>query len=209
MMERVANCGRLFQGVMASRYVAWQLTHWAVVLATAPSTASTLDGLLASLAMAKKFWCVGLASANQSEGSLSCTALPTASCPPFLGPNWVAMRATSSRSLAASAVLMSWMARMKAIGHGSVSPCTAEEALRLAHSATPAALPGEVFQDEHDIALGTRVVIAADNFGLEPTEGELVAATRTRYTLRRTDPRAGTVHVHFPRIGYVLRVVKA
>ena len=26
-----------------------------------------------------------------------------------------------------------------------------------------------------------------------------------RYTLRRQDPRAGTVHVHFPRIGYVLR----
>jgi len=33
----------------------------------------------------------------------------------------------------------------------------------------------------------------------------LIAATRTRYTLRRTDPRAGTVHVHFPRIGYTLR----
>ena len=98
-----------------------------------------------------------------------------------------------------------WMARMKAIGHGSASPCTAEEALRLAHSATPAALSGEVFQDEHGIALGTRVVIAADNFGQEPTEGELVAATRTRYTLRRTDDRAGTVHVHFPRVGFTLK----
>ena len=30
-----------------------------------------------------------------------------------------------------------------------------------------------------------------------------------RYTLRRTDPRVGTVHVHFPRIGYVLRAVKS
>jgi chromosome segregation ATPase len=33
-------------------------------------------------------------------------------------------------------------------------------------------------------------------------EGELVAATRTRYSLRRSDARAGTVHVHFPRVGY-------
>ena len=33
----------------------------------------------------------------------------------------------------------------------------------------------------------------------------LLAATRTHYTLQREDPRAGTVHVHFPRIGYVLR----
>ena len=69
------------------------------------------------------------------------------------------------------------------------------------------ALADDVFQDEHGIPLGTRVTIAAESFGTEPTEGDLIAATRTRYTLRRTDPRAGTVHVHFPRIGYVLRAV--
>jgi hypothetical protein len=68
-------------------------------------------------------------------------------------------------------------------------------------------MPSEVFQDDHGIALGSAVVIAADNFGLEPTEGELIAATRTRYTLRRTDDRAGTVHVHFPRVGFTLKKV--
>jgi glutathione S-transferase len=35
----------------------------------------------------------------------------------------------------------------------------------------------------------------------------LLAASRTRYSLRREDPRAGVVQVHFPRIGYVLRAV--
>jgi hypothetical protein len=100
-----------------------------------------------------------------------------------------------------------WMARMKAIGHGTPGKCNGEEALQIAHSATPAALQGEVFQDEHGIALGSQVVIAADNFGLEPTEGELVAATRTRYTLRRSDDRAGTVQVHFPRVGFTLKKV--
>ena len=49
--------------------------------------------------------------------------------------------------------------------------------------------------------------ITAESFGLESTEGELVAATRTRYTLRRSDARAGTVHVHFPRIGFLLKKV--
>jgi len=98
-----------------------------------------------------------------------------------------------------------WMARMKAIGHGTPGKCNAEEALQVAQAATPAAVQGEVFQDEHGIALGSPVVIAADTFGLEPTEGELVAATRTRYTLRRTDARAGTVHVHFPRVGFTLK----
>jgi glutathione S-transferase len=51
------------------------------------------------------------------------------------------------------------------------------------------------------------VSVAAETFGQEPTQGVLLAATRTRYSLRREDARAGTVHVHFPRIGYVLRAV--
>jgi glutathione S-transferase len=41
------------------------------------------------------------------------------------------------------------------------------------------------------------------------TEGTLVAATRTRYTLRREDVRAGVVHVHFPRVGYILKKANA
>ena len=96
---------------------------------------------------------------------------------------------------------------MQAIGHGTPGKCSAEEALQTAHVATPAAVQGEVFQDEHGIPLGSQVVIAADNFGLEPTEGELIAATRTRYILRRTDDRSGTVHVHFPRMGFTLKKV--
>lgn len=75
----------------------------------------------------------------------------------------------------------------------------------MAHDASPAALNAEAFQDEHGIALGSTVSIAADTFGTEPTEGELLAATRTRYTLRRSDARAGTLHVHFPRVGFTLK----
>jgi anti-sigma factor ChrR (cupin superfamily) len=62
-----------------------------------------------------------------------------------------------------------------------------------------------VFQDEHGIALGSDVTITAESFGLEPTPGKLIAATRTRYTLARSDARTGEVHVHFPRVGYVLQ----
>ena len=109
--------------------------------------------------------------------------------------------------LDATPEVKSWMARMKAIGHGKPGKCSAEEALQTARSATAEAVQGEVVQDEHGIALGSPVVSAADNFGLEPTEGELVAATRTRFTLRRSDERAGTVHVHFPRVGFTLKKV--
>jgi glutathione S-transferase len=69
------------------------------------------------------------------------------------------------------------------------------------------ALHDSRFQDEHGIPLGSQVTIAAESFGTETTQGELVGASRTRYTLQRQDARAGTVLVHFPRIGYVLKKV--
>ncbi|MBW8720357.1 MAG: glutathione S-transferase C-terminal domain-containing protein, partial [Polaromonas sp.] len=101
--------------------------------------------------------------------------------------------------------VLDWMDRMAAIGHGSSEKFSAAEAIAQASAAMPAALHDDVFQDEHGIPLGSQVVITSEAFGPEPTEGELIAATRMHYTLRRVDARAGTVHVHFPRIGYALK----
>ena len=105
--------------------------------------------------------------------------------------------------------VIAWMDRMAAIGHGTSTKLTSTEAIAIAAAAQPAAHTDDTFQDDHGIALGSRVTINAEIFGQEPTEGILRAATRTRYTLERTDERAGLLHVHFPRIGFVLREVRA
>ncbi|MEK0429460.1 MAG: hypothetical protein RL001_1987 [Pseudomonadota bacterium] len=105
--------------------------------------------------------------------------------------------------------VLAWMDRIAAIGHGSSSAMTTEESLHIAQVATPDALSQEIHQDHHGIALGQPVVIVAEAFGLEPTEGMLVAASRTRYALRREGPRVGQVHVHFPRVGYLLKAKEA
>jgi glutathione S-transferase len=105
--------------------------------------------------------------------------------------------------------VLAWMDRLAAIGHGTVAKFTATEAIAVATAAEPAPLQDEAFQDEHGIALGSRVSIAANAFGTEPTEGILRAASRSRYTLEREDDRAGCLHVHFPRIGFVLKEVRA
>ncbi len=103
-----------------------------------------------------------------------------------------------------------WMDRIAAIGHGGMDKFSSADAVTVAKSMEPMP-PGQnllidsAFQDDHGIALGSAVTITAETFGPEPTEGVLLAATRTHYTLRREDPRAGALHVHFPRIGYVLR----
>jgi glutathione S-transferase len=112
--------------------------------------------------------------------------------------------------LDATPAVLAWMDRMEAIGHGRFDKLSATEAIaQCAASTGPTALIDAFFQDEHGIPLGSRVTVAAESFGPEPTEGELVAATRTRYTLRRVDERAGLVHVHFPRIGFTLKAAPA
>ena len=126
-------------------------------------------------------------------------------------PLWFTRTRTPAMAgiLDATPAVLEWMDRMAAIGHNQFEKCSALDAIAVASSSQPAALDGDIFQDEHGIALGSPVSINSDNFGLEPTYGELVAATRMHYTLRRTDARAGLVHVHFPRIGYSLKAVSA
>ena len=109
--------------------------------------------------------------------------------------------------LDATPAVLEWMDRMAAIGHGSMEKFSTLQAVNVAAASAPPSLHDDVFQDEHGIALGSQVDISAEAFGQEPTRGELVAATRMHYTLRRTDERAGVLHVHFPRIGYYLRPV--
>jgi glutathione S-transferase len=112
--------------------------------------------------------------------------------------------------LDATPAVLQWMDRMTALGHGTVEKYSATEAIATCAGSTGAtAQNDETFQDEHGIPLGSQVTISAETFGPEATEGKLVAATRTRYTLKRVDPRAGTVLVHFPRIGYVLKAVQS
>lgn len=126
-------------------------------------------------------------------------------------PLWFTRRCTPAVAglLDATRAVLEWMDRMEAIGHGRSEKFSAAEAIAAAAAATPAALSDDVFQDEHGIALGSRVTVSSDSFGPEPSEGELLAATRMHYTLGRNDPRAGLVHVHFPRIGYQLQALES
>jgi glutathione S-transferase len=114
--------------------------------------------------------------------------------------------------LAATPSVTEWAQRVEAIGHGLMTRLGSADAVAIAAAAQPQPaganlLLDSAFQDDHGIPLGSRVSITPETFGSETTEGELIAATRTHYSLRREDARAGTVHVHFPRIGYVLRAV--
>jgi glutathione S-transferase len=139
-------------------------------------------------------------------------AFPTVADFACYHPLWFTRKRTPSMAdiLQITPAVSDWMDRMAAIGHGTMETFDAAQAIAVAAANTPHTLLSDsTFQDEHGIALGSRVTIAGESFGPEAAEGALVAATRTHYTLERSDPRAGTVHVHFPRIGYVLRKAEA
>ncbi|MDD1146951.1 glutathione S-transferase family protein [Pseudomonas sp. TNT2022 ID357] len=95
-----------------------------------------------------------------------------------------------------------WLARVLGFGHGSFTEMSAEEALEVSRGATPAPLPDERFVDPNGFVAGQQVVIAATDYGVDPVAGELLFAGTEELILRREDPRAGVVHVHFPRLGF-------
>ena len=111
--------------------------------------------------------------------------------------------------LDATPLVRAWATRMAEFGHAEHETIPAAKAIEIAMHAQPQPLTDDVFQDEHGFPLGTQVTVAADSFGTEPTAGKLVAATRTRLTLERSDPLTGTVHVHFPRMGFIMKKVDA
>ena len=94
-----------------------------------------------------------------------------------------------------------WMDRMKAIGHGTVSPMTSAEALAVARAAT-VPVPRASSPAPFDPPLGTKVAVRPDGYNTEDTTGELVLLDVDELAVRRQD---APLVVHFPRIGYSIR----
>ena len=99
---------------------------------------------------------------------------------------------------------LAFMERMTAIGHGKSSEISSGDALQIARSSTPGPVRNPVALETNGIELGAQAAVMPVDTGLDPVTGELVTASADRIVIRRTDPRAGTVHVHFPRFGYQL-----
>lgn len=95
-----------------------------------------------------------------------------------------------------------WLGRVLGFGHGAPSELSPAEAIEIAARSTPAALPDEAPLAIDGFAIGDQVAISAADYGVDAVEGELLFAGREELILRREDPRAGTVHVHFPRLGF-------
>lgn len=105
--------------------------------------------------------------------------------------------------------LSAWLHRMKDFGHGTRIDMTSTDALALARSQEPRDLPSTgVEADATGLQTGQRIRITPELLGHGTSvEGELVALNAARVVVRHHHERCGTVHVHFPRLGYVLKAI--
>lgn len=99
--------------------------------------------------------------------------------------------------------LSSWLDRMLTFGHGQKTKLGSADALAIAAAATAHAPVG--VEPGLGFSAGTAVTVAATDYGSDPVAGTLVGLSADEVVLRRTDERAGTVHVHFPRLGFQIK----
>jgi hypothetical protein len=96
-----------------------------------------------------------------------------------------------------------WLDRVLALGHGAPQKMDSAEALRWSAQATAHAIcsvpPGLGFE------AGQPVTVTPIDYGQDPVAGTLVGLSQEEVVVRRADERAGTVHVHFPRVGFQIK----
>ena len=97
--------------------------------------------------------------------------------------------------------VVAWHDRIAAPGHGRSEAMSSAEALRIAAQTTTAHAPTE-FDATQGFALGDEVAVTPLDYAHDASVGRLVGLGHDDVVIERTDPRAGTLHVHFPRIGF-------
>ena len=101
------------------------------------------------------------------------------------------------------APLAAWYDRIAALGHGSPTQMTADDAFAIATSASPA-LVAHIKSDADPAGLrtGQTVTVTPDDNARVPATGTIVASDDREIVIHRRDEQAGDLHIHFPRLGF-------
>lgn len=116
-------------------------------------------------------------------------------------PAWL-LEKIAPEPLAPYANVRAWMERVAAITGPEPAPLSSEDALGVCKAAPSTWTPGEAFVEVAGMKVDEPVTVRANDYGCDPVKGTLAHSAPNEVVLRREDPRAGVVFVHFPRIGY-------
>jgi glutathione S-transferase len=100
------------------------------------------------------------------------------------------------------ASVRAWSERIRAIPRPESTPLSSGDALEISRRSPADWSPPDTFSDLGGLTQGQKVAVRTTDYARDPVEGELAHATRDQIVVRRQDDRAGTVFVHFPRIGF-------
>jgi glutathione S-transferase len=97
-----------------------------------------------------------------------------------------------------------WEARLRAVGHGRSSEISTSAALAIAARAAPQTAELSDPNDPNGRKPGDKVEVMPEDYGKVRVSGEIVALSSEHIAIRRHDPSAGAVVVHFPRAGFLV-----
>ncbi len=98
-----------------------------------------------------------------------------------------------------------WFQRLNAIEGQSPDVLGSKDALDIARRAAPRLVSASASYEPQGFGPGETVMTAPDDYARDWVTGELVHADAHRIILRRKTDECETVHVHFPRAGYLTR----
>ena len=106
--------------------------------------------------------------------------------------------------LAAFPATQAWEARMRSIGHGTCTEISTSAALEIGTRATPETAELADPHDPNGRKPGDQVEVMPDDYGKIGVRGDIVSLSSQHIAIRRNDPVAGEVVVHFPRAGFLV-----
>ena len=118
---------------------------------------------------------------------------------------WFVRRAPPvAAHLAGYPMTLAWYARVAGFGHGESEPMTSGAAIALAAAA--GGFAAATLAPDAGLAAGTAVRVVPADYAFDAVCGTLVGLDGDEVVVERSDPRAGTVRVNFPRIGYHVKL---
>jgi glutathione S-transferase len=100
--------------------------------------------------------------------------------------------------------VQTWRQAVAAIGEGGRTELLGAEALDVARRSEPAAPPATEDHDPLKPLIGSKASVSADDYGRDPIEGVLLAATRDQVVIGQTTKDLGRLNLHFPRVGFIV-----
>ncbi|MFH1516861.1 MAG: glutathione S-transferase [Pseudomonadota bacterium] len=107
--------------------------------------------------------------------------------------------------LESAPLTQAWYDRLTETEGQEPETITSSDALAISRGAAPRLVSATTLNEPQGFLPGDRVAVAPDDYGQVWVEGELVHADPQRLILQRTSPEAETIHVHFPRAGFLVR----